>query len=145
MNQPPKKASDLNLTFGQILRAKLEFKETDTRRNKFLIVVGEDRKAKEILFFVTTSQIEKIPSSELVQSSMIHVRSCEVDCFKLETVIDCRTVHRRSRKWFEELFGKSLLGIHGALPQAYHDQVKQVVFNSPFISQHHRGIILQGL
>ena len=142
MNQPPKKASDLNLTFGRILRAKLEFKETDTRRNKFLIVVGEDKKAKEILFFVTTSQIEKIPSSEIVQSSMIHIKTGEVNCFKLETVIDCRTVHRRSRKWFEELFGKSLIGIHGALPQTYQDQIKQVVFNTPFISRHHRSVIL---
>ena len=142
MNQPQKKAFDLNITFGQILRAKLEFKETDTRRNKFLIIVGEDKKAKEILFFITTSQIEKIPSSELVQSSMVRIKPGEVDCFKLETVIDCRTVHRRSRKWFEELFGKFHLGIHGALPQAYQDQVKQVVFNSPFISGHHRGIIL---
>ena len=54
MNQPQKKSFDLNITFGQILRAKLEFKETDTRRNKFLIIVGEDKKAKEILFFITS-------------------------------------------------------------------------------------------
>lgn len=145
MNQPQKKASELNLTLGRILRAKLEFKETSTWRNKFLITVGEDKKAKEVLFFVTTSQIEKIPTSELVRTSMVHIGPGKVDCFKLETVIDCRTLHRRSRKWFEELFGKSLLGVHGALPQVYQDQIRQVVFNSPFISQHHRGIILQGL
>ena len=144
MNQPSKKAPDLNLTFGQILRTKIEFKETDTWRNKFLIVVGEDKKAGESLFFITTSQIEKIPPSELVQSSMIHIKPDEVDCFKLATVIDCRTVHRRSRKWFEDLFGKSLLSVRDTLPQVYQDKIKQVVFNTPFISQHHRSIILSG-
>lgn len=131
----------IEFPFGQIIRAELEFKETDTRRNKYLVILGQDNKVKDILFFLTTSQIDKIPVAPIYQANVIHIKPGEVACFDLPTAIDCRTVHSRKKSWFQEKLSKSLLGFHGQLPTEYQNQIKQVVFNSPFISQHHRDII----
>lgn len=136
-----KKVPHLGFPFGQILRAKLEFKETDTRRNKYFIILGEDTEVKDILFFLTTSQIDKIPASLVYQSNVIHIKPGEVACFDLPTAIDCRMVHSRKKSWFREKVSKSLLGFHGLLPSEFQDKIKQIAFNSPFISQHHRDII----
>ena len=127
--------------FGLILRAKLEF-EDKTSRNKFLIVLGEDVRAKDILFFITTSRVEKIPIYGPSQGNVIYIRAGEIVSFTHDTVIDCRTVYKRTRKWFDGLHNKSLLTEHGDIPKETHDRIKQVVFNSAFISQSDRKIIL---
>ena len=128
--------------FGQILRAKLEF-EDKTSRNKFLIVLGENAKTKDILFFITTSKIEKIPTYGPSQTNVIYIRAGEIASFTHDTVIDCRTVYKRTKKWFDGLNSKSLLTEYGDIPKEIHDRIKQVVFNSVFISQSDRQIILR--
>ena len=133
--------SHLEFPFGLILRAELEFKETDTKRNKYFVILGEDKKQKDILFFLTTSQIDKIPAAPIYQSNVIYIQPGEVVCFDLSTAIDCRTVHSRKRNWFQERITKSLIGFHGHLPSAFQDKIKQIAFDSPFISQNHRDII----
>ena len=128
--------------FGQILRAKLEF-EDKTSRNKFLIVLGEDIRTKDILFFITTSQVEKIPAYGPSQENVIYIKVGEIASFAHDTVIDCRTVYKRTRKWFDGLRSKSLLTEHGDIPKDTHDRIKQIVFKSVFISQSDRKIILR--
>ena len=71
--------------FGQILRARLEF-EDKTSRNKFLIVLGEDARAKDILFFITTSQVEKIPTYGPSQENVICIKAGEITSFVFRTL-----------------------------------------------------------
>lgn len=132
----------LTLSFGQIFRTKLYFDKTDTWRNKYLVIVGDDKKSSKILFFVTSSRAEKFPQVPIVTQNIIEIKSGEMTCFTANiTVIDCRTVYAESYQWFIDKIRGKKISIHGELLKIHQDKIKQIAFQSRLISQKHAQII----
>ena len=131
-----------DLAFGQIFRTKIYFKNTDTTRNKFLIVVGNDKASSKILFLLTSSQKDKFPTVDIVTKNIIEIKAGEIPCFPADvTIIDCRTVYSEPYQWFQDRLKNAKIELHGELAKEHKDKIKQIAFSSALISQRHVKII----
>ena len=134
--------SSPDLVFGQIYRTKIYFQNTDTTRNKFLIVVGNDKANSRILFLLTSSRKDKFPVVDIVTKNIIEIKAGEIPSFPADsTIIDCRTVYAESYQWFQDRLKNLKIELHGELLRGHKDKIKQIAFSSALIAQRYAKII----
>ena len=142
MEIPPDVSDDVfekEFIRGVILLTEMQFRSGE-RKEKFLIVLNQHPTEVDTLLFLTTSQAQFYDKHPHVDHVRIEVN--KIDCFHLETVIDCREVFVLSRSDLRRPFGEGILRFAGNLPEAMMTRIDQIVAASRSISLRHKKAIL---
>ena len=132
---------DKEIKRGSILKT-LFLCHDGREKPKYYIIVSSSKEADPLIFVISTSQLDFYNRNPRFNTEILRISVGLIDCFSLDTIIDCTRVYRMPRWKLKKNYQENILRFCGELSTGYLSQIDNIIKKSRLISNRNKKLIL---